>query len=141
MLGSFYRLDPGRARTAHYSVNSNDACPQGPGTATDVDWYRSGVRTAWKMSGRSPALRLIDVATTRRGDRSPEGFVVGRSRLATVRARLPPARLMHPSGSLVLGPTLLSVTKVTGYDNWVDYGFWFDRRGLLVALETDRGGC
>jgi hypothetical protein len=141
VLGSPYRLDAGRARTAHYTINANDACPQGPGTAADVDWYRSGVRTAWKMYGRSAALKLIDVATTRRGDRSPEGFVVGRARLAAVRARLPRARVMHPTGSLVLGRTLLSVTKVTGYDNWVDYGFWFDARGVLVALETDAGGC
>jgi hypothetical protein len=37
--------------------------------------------------------------------------------------------------------TWLSITKVVGYDDWVDYGFWFDARGRLVALETDRGGC
>jgi len=141
VLGSPYRLDGGRARKAHYAINANNACPQGPGTAADVDWYRSGVRTAWKMSGRDPQLKLIDVATTRKGDRSPEGFVVGRATLAQVRARLPRAQRLHPSGSLVLGPTLLSVTKVTGYDNWVDYGFWFDAAGRLVALETDRGGC
>jgi hypothetical protein len=140
-LGSFYRQDAARARTQHFSVNDNNACPQGPGTAAQVDWYRNGVRVAWKEYGSSPALRLIDVATTRRGDRSPEGFVVGRATLAQVRTRLPKAKLMHPSGLLILGPTLLSITKVVGYDNWVDYGFWFSASGRLVALETDRGGC
>ena len=128
-------------RTRHFGVNANNACPQGPGTAARVDWYRGGVRVAWKQYGPSPALRLIDVATTRRGDRSPEGFVVGRSTLAQVLKRLPKAKLMQPAGSLILGATLLSITKVTGYDNWVDYGFWFDVKGRLVALETDRGGC
>src|SRR5262249_25882723 len=105
------------------------------------DWYRSGVRTAWKTYGADPRLKLIDVATTRRGNRSPEGFVVGRASLHAVRARLPKARVLHPKGSLVLGPTLVSVTKVTGYDNWVAYGFWSDAGGRLVALEPDRGGC
>jgi hypothetical protein len=99
------------------------------------------VRVSWKTFGADGALRLIDVATNRRGDRSPEGFVVGRATLAQVRKRLPKAKLMHPQGSLVLGPTLLSITNVVGYDNWVDYGFWFDRHGRLIALETDRGGC
>ena len=141
VLSSLYRLDAGRSRTVRYAINVNNACPQGPGTAAVVDWYRDGVRTSWKAYGPDPRLRLIDVATTRRGDRSPEGFVVGRSSLRAVRARVPRAKLMHPEGSLILGPTLLSVTKVVGYDNWVDYGFWFDRRGRLVALETDRGGC
>jgi hypothetical protein len=141
LLGSPYRLAPGRARTAHYTINSGNACPHGPGTAATVDWYRNGVRTAWKAFGASPQLRLIDVATTRRGDSSPEGFVVGRSTFAGVHARLPRAKILHPVGSLILGSTLLSVTRVTGYDNWADYGFWFDRRGRLVALETDRGGC
>ena len=141
LLGAPYRLDPGRARTVRYSINSGDSCPQGPGTAFAVDWYPSGVRTAWKAWGRSRQLRLIDVATTRRRDRSPEGFAVGRARVAAVRARFPHAQLLHPVGSLILGPTLVSVTRVTGYDNWVDYGFWFDARGRLIALETDRGGC
>ena len=140
-LGTNYRLDDGRARTQYFSVNDNNACPQGPGTAARVDWYRGGVRVAWKAFGSSPALRLIDVATTRRGDRSPEGFAVGRATLAEIRRRLPKAKVLHPSGSLVLGPTLLSTTKVVGYDNWVDYGFWFDRAGRLIALETDRGCC
>jgi hypothetical protein len=140
-LESPYRLDPQRARTRHYAVNDNNACAQGPGTAAQVDWYRGGVRVAWKAYGNSSGLRLIDVATTRGGDRSPEGFVVGKATLREVRARLPKAKLLHPVGSLILGPTLLSITKVTGYDNWVDYGFWFDRQGRLMALETDRGGC
>jgi hypothetical protein len=141
ILESRYRLDHGRARTVRYAINANNACPQGPGTAAEVDWYRDGVRTAWKAYGADPALRLIDVATTRRCDRSPEGFVVGRSRFRAVRARLPRAKLVHPEGALILGPTMLSITKVVGYDNWVDYAFWFDRAGRLVALETDRGGC
>ena len=115
--------------------------PAGAGNGRDGRLVPDGVRTAWKAWGPSPQVRLIDVATTRPGDRSPEGFAVGRSTLAAVRARLARAKVMHPVGSLILGPTLLSVTRVTGYDNWVDYGFWFDRRGRLVALETDRGGC
>ena len=140
-LESAERVDPGRVRTAHFKVNDNNGCPQGPGTASRVDWYRGGVRVAWKQYGGSARRLLIDVATTRVGDRSPEGFVVGRSTLRAVRARLPRAKVLHPRGSLVLGRTLVSVTKVVGYDNWIDFGFWFDARGRLVALETDRGGC
>jgi hypothetical protein len=140
-LQSAERVDPGLTRTQRFKVNDNDGCPQGPGTASRVDWYRGGVRVAWKQYGASPERRLIDVATTRVGDRSPEGFVVGRATLAQVRARLPRAKVLHPEGSLVLGRTLVSVTKIVGYDNWIDFGFWFDARGRLVALETDRGGC
>jgi hypothetical protein len=129
-------------KTRHFTINANNACPQGPGTASDVDWYANGVRTSWKQIGRAEvALKLIDVATTRRGDRSSDGFTIGRSTLAQVRARHPKAQLLHPQGLLVLGPTMLSITKVTGYDRWVDIGYWFDARGRLVALETDAGGC
>jgi hypothetical protein len=140
-LQSVERVDPGRVRSQRFKVNENSGCPQGPGTASRVDWYRGGVRVAWKQYGGSVERRLIDVATTRRGDRSPEGFVVGRSTLSAVRARLPRAKVLHPAGSLVLGRTLVSVTRIVGYDNWIDFGFWFDARGRLVALETDRGGC
>jgi hypothetical protein len=125
----------------HFAINANDACPQGPGTASEIDWYRGGVRTAWKQIGRAPQLKLIDVATTRRGDRSSDGFAIGRATIAQVRARHPKAQLLHPEGVLVLGPTLLSITRPTGYDRWVDLGYWFDKSGRLIALETDAGGC
>ena len=67
--------------------------------------------------------------------------MIGRATFARVRARHPKAEVLKPEGALVLGKTLLSVRRITGYSTWVDLGYWFDARDRLVALETHAGRC
>src|SRR5712691_5441833 len=59
-----------------------------------IDFYRD-VRVAWQFSPNARRSALVDVATSRIGDRSAEGFVVGRTRLSTV-LRRHPQRPQHP---------------------------------------------
>lgn len=136
-----YVRAPGLVRSRHFKLNEQHGCPQGPGTASIVDTYRDGQRVAWRAVGDDSRLQIIDVATTRRGDRTGEGFTVGTSTIADVRGRHPTAAVLHPAGILALGRTLVSITRVTGYNSWIDLGYWFDGRGRLVALEVDAGGC
>lgn len=136
-----YHRGPGLLRSQRYKINDQHGCPQGPGTASIVDTYRDGQRVAWRAVGDDKRLQIIDVATTRKGDRTGEGFTIGRSTIADVRRRHPTAAILHPSGVLTFGGTLVSITRVTGYESWIDLGYWFDRRGRLVALEVDAGGC
>ena len=131
----------GLVGSRRFKVNEQHGCPQGPGTASIVDTYRNGQRVAWRAVGGDGRLQIIDVATTRTGDRTGEGFAVGTSRIADVRRRHPTAAVLHPVGVLALGSILVSITRVTGYNSWIDLGYWFDARGRLVALEVDAGGC
>jgi len=59
-------------------------------------------------------------------------------------------RRLHPNGVLSypgaddryrLGKTAVTVTHQTGSESWVSIVYWFDRRGVLVGLETSAGGC
>jgi hypothetical protein len=136
-----YVRAPGLVASRRFRVNEQHGCPRGPGTASIVDTYRDGQRVAWRAVGDDGRLQIIDVATTRAGDRTGEGFVVGRSTIVDVRRRHPTAQVLHPAGVLTLGRTLVSITRVTGYESWIDLGYWFDGRGRLVALEVDAGGC
>ena len=136
-----YHRGAGLVHSQRYRINDQHGCPQGPGTASIVDTYRDGQRVAWRAVGDDGRLQIIDVATTRKGDRTGEGFTIGRSMIADVRHRHPSAAILHPSGVLVFGSTLVSITRVTGYESWIDLGYWFDGRGRLVALEVDAGGC
>ncbi len=136
-----YERGTGLVRSQRFRINDQQGCPQGPGTASIVDTYRDGQRVAWRAVGRDKRLQLIDVATTRKGDRTGEGFTIGTSTIADVRRRHPTADVLHPTGVLTLGKTLVSITRVTGYESWIDLGLWFDGRGRLVALEVDAGGC
>jgi hypothetical protein len=136
-----YVRGAGLVGSRRFKLNEQHGCPQGPGTASIVDTYRDGQRVSWRAVGDDPRLHIIDVATTRKGDRTGEGFAVGTSTIADVRRRHPTAAVLHPIGVLALGRTLVSITRVTGYNSWIDLGYWFDRRGRLVALEVDAGGC
>jgi hypothetical protein len=136
-----YVRGAGLATSRRFKLNEQHGCPQGPGTASIVDTYRDGQRVAWRAVGDDSRLQIIDVATTHKGDRTGEGFAVGTSTIADVRRRHPTAAVLHPAGILALGRTLVSITRVTGYNSWIDLGYWFDARGRLVALEVDAGGC
>ncbi len=136
-----YERGSGLVRSQRFTINKHQGCPQGPGTASIVDTYRNGQRVAWRAVGADKRLQIIDVATTRKGDRTGEGFTIGRSTIVDVRRRHATAAVLHPKGVLILGRTLVSITRITGYESWVDLGLWFDGRGRLVALEVDAGGC
>jgi hypothetical protein len=109
------------------------------GAATRIDHYL-GVRVAWRDVGRG-RLRLIDVATSRAGDRSSDGFVVESSRRGDVRRRHPGAAVAYGKGPLALGATSLTVLRRTGKEGFSTLVYWFDARGVLTALETFAGGC
>ena len=100
-----YHRGAGLVRSQRFKINDQHGCPQGPGTASIVDTYRNGQRVAWRAVGDDKRLQIIDVATTRKGDRTGEGFTIGRSTIADVRHRHPNADVLHPSGVLTFGKT------------------------------------
>jgi hypothetical protein len=133
---------PGRVRSERYRANDGPGCSSGPETASRIDYYR-GVRVSW--SGfRVPWIKggfLSDVATSRAGDASGDGFVIGESTLGAVRAAHFHARLTRPRRRFVLGRTALTVHRRTGDESFSYFTYWFDRAGMLVALQTGIGGC
>ena len=104
-----------------------------------IDFYRD-VRVAWVFAPNARHSVLADVATSRIGDRSAEGFVVGKTRLSTV-LRRHPQRPRYPRWPGSLGVTELTVERKTGEESsaWLDY--WFDAANVLAAIETGIGGC
>jgi hypothetical protein len=111
----------------------------GVGSATQIDYYR-GLRTAWRSNGKG-RLYLIDVATSRAGDRSSDGFVVELSTRGAVQRRHPGARLAYSNGPLALGAASITVLRRTGKETFDTLVYWFDARGVLSALEAFAGGC
>ena len=107
--------------------------------ATRIDYYR-GLRVAWR-SGAKGRLYLVDVATSRAGDRSGDGFVIGSSLVKKVRARHRGARVAFGKGPLALGASSLTVLRRTGKETFATLAYWFDARGVLTALEAFAGGC
>jgi hypothetical protein len=67
-LGQHYVQRAGLVRFERYPGNAGPGCVAGVGSATRIDYYR-GLRVAWR-SGLGGRLYLIDIATTRAGDRS-----------------------------------------------------------------------
>ena len=92
-LGQHYVQRAGLVRFERYPGNAGPGCVAGVGSATRIDYYR-GLRVAWR-SGVGGRLYLIDVATTRAGDRSADGFVVGSSPIRQVRHRHAGARFAY----------------------------------------------
>jgi hypothetical protein len=133
-IGMKYRRGVGRTGTQAFSRSGS--CVNGPASASQIDRY-SGLRTAWRNG------RLFDVATRRVGDRTVSGFVIGRSRVAGVRAKVGSAAILdrHSSERFRLAPVSLSVSQRTGAATYRALTYWFSRRGLLVALETKVGRC
>jgi hypothetical protein len=141
-LGQDLVVRPGLLRTVRYPENDGPGCTLGPETASRIDWYR-GLRVSWSGVGVPSIKRpfLSDVATTRRGVRSGNGFVIGRSTLRAVRAAHFRARVERGRGRFALGRTSLTVSRKTGYEAWNYFTYWFDRAGRLAALQTGAGGC
>jgi len=138
-LGQRYVQRAGLVRFERYPGNAGPGCVRGVGSATRIDYYR-GLRVAWR-SGVTGRLHLIDVATTRAGDRSGDGFVVGSSPIRQVRRRHPGARFAYGKGPLALGATSVTLFRRTGKERFGMLVYWFDARGALTALEALAGGC
>jgi Glycosyl transferase family 2 len=139
-LGQRYVQRPGVVRVERHPENNRPGCSLGPRSASRIEWYR-GLRLSWRGLGADKGLHLIDVATTRQGDRTGDGLTVGRSRLAAVRRARPNGTLSYSVDRYRLGRTLLTVVRSTGEESWISMLFWFDRRDVLVALETGESGC
>jgi hypothetical protein len=146
-IGMDRRVDPGLVRTVRVPKN---ALAQGclsfipHESAAVIDHYR-GIRLAWLGVGKG-RFYLNGVATTRRGDRSLEGFEIGKTRFAAVRALYrkghhSTARELVTWGPDRLGAFFWSVYVPTGYETGDTLTFWFSRDGRLVALETGGSGC
>jgi hypothetical protein len=138
-LGQGYVQRSGLVHVERYRGNAGPGCVSGVGSATRIDYYRE-LRVAWR-SGVSGRLYLIDVATSRAGDRSGDGFVVGSSLGAQVRRRHAGASFARGSGPLALGATSLTLFRRTGKETFVTLVYWFDAGGVLTALEAFAGGC
>ena len=138
-LGERYMRRAGLVRFERYPGNSGPGCVPGVAAATRIDYYR-GLRVAWR-SGARGRLYLVDVATSRAGDRSGDGFVIGNSGVEAVRRRHGGSRVAYGKGPLALGARSLTVFRRTGKETFVTLVYWFDARGVLTALEAFAGGC
>ncbi len=138
-LGQAYVQRPWLVRFERHPGNDGPGCDFGPRTASRIDYYRT-LRLSWRGLGPRK-LYLIDVATWRTGNRSGDGFVIGRARFGAVRRAHPKAALSFPVGPFKLGRTALTLIRTTGPETWVTFTYWFDRRGSLIALETSAAGC
>jgi hypothetical protein len=138
-LGQRYAVRPGLVRSERFPANSGPGCVPTVGSASRIDYYR-GLRVAWRSNSRG-RLYLIDVATSRAGDRSADGFVVGLSTRGAVQRRHPVARLSYTRGPLALGAASITILRRTGKETFDTLVYWFDAQGTLTALETFAGGC
>jgi hypothetical protein len=112
-----------------------------PENASLVDYY-SGLRLGW-TGNASSGFRLLDVASTRAGDRTDAGFVVGASTLAQVHKRYPKAKVQKPTQwhGTALGSRVVVVYFPKGAEFGSNMLYWFDSRGVLRAIETNDSGC
>jgi len=111
------------------------------GEARHLFWAKSPRGEPSSTSYHPLICHLIDVATTRAGDRSGDGFVVGSSPIRQVRHRHEGARFAYGTRPLALGATSLTLFRRTGKETFATLVYWFDARGVLTALEALAGGC
>jgi hypothetical protein len=99
----------------------------------------------WKLGQRFADSRgrlyLVDVATSRAGDRSADGFVVAVSTRGAVRHQHPGVAVSYAQRPLALGASSLTVIHRTGKETFDELVYWFDAQGTLTALEALAGGC
>jgi len=112
-----------------------------PENASLVDYY-PGLQLGW-TGDRANGFRLLDVASSKAGDRTEAGFVVGGSTLAQVRKRYPSARPQAPTKwhGTALGSRVVVVYFPKGAEFGENMLYWFDGRGVLRAIETNDAGC
>jgi hypothetical protein len=138
-LGQRYAVWPGLVRSERFAANGGPGCVSSVTSATRIDFYR-GLRVAWRADAHG-RLYLSDVATSRAGDRSADGFVVAVSARGAVRRKHPGAAVSSAQGPLVLGASSLNVIQRTGKETFDELVYWFDAQGALTALEALAGGC
>jgi Tol biopolymer transport system component len=137
-IGARRRVRRDFLRSERHRRNDLGGCVAGPETASLIDYY-VGFRVS-SVKGRRGFI-VFDVSTSRAGDRSSHGFVIGQSRLRSVRARFPRALVSRRQSRYVLGKTSLWVYRRTGYESSEYLAYWFDGQGMLVALQTGESGC
>jgi hypothetical protein len=129
----------GLVRSVRQKSPYGAGCVPNVAAARRIDYYR-GLRVAW-VPGTGGKLRLFDVATSRAGDRSADGFVIEQSTRGAVRRHHPAATSAFGKGPLSLGASSLTVFRHTGKETFTTLVYWFDAGGVLSALETFAGGC
>ena len=139
-LGQKYRQGTRLLRSDRYPANDAPGCDLGPRSASLIDYY-PGLRLAWRGGRKRQSLYLIDVATSRTGDRSGDGFIVGHNRLGDVRRVHPKVPVDHPRNPFALGRSAVTLIRKTGDETWISFTYWFDAHGVLAALETQAAGC
>jgi hypothetical protein len=138
-LGQRYAVRSGLVRSQRLAANGGPGCVSSASSATRIDFYR-GLRVAWRADSHG-RLYLIDVATSRAGDRSGDGFVVEVSTRGAVRRKHPGAAISYAQGPLALGASSVTVIHRTGKETFDELVYWFDAQGTLTALEALAGGC
>ena len=138
-LGQRYARRAGLVQSERFPVNAGPGCVPTVAAATRIDYYR-GLRVAWR-SGVDGRLYLVDVATSRAGDRSGDGFAIAVSTRREVRARHPGGSFAYGKGQFALGATSITLLRRTGQETFATLVYWFDARGVLTALEAFAGGC
>lgn len=131
----------GLLRSERHRENDQGGCIGGPVQASRVDYY-AGLRVSWIFFARKPRSALVEIATTRRGSRSGDGFAIGKATFAAVRRAHPNAFVARRDlGPYALGRTRVGVYRKTGYESGQYLDYWFDRRGVLAGLSTGLSGC
>jgi hypothetical protein len=122
-LGMARRVWPGLIRSTHRLDD---------GIELRTDYYRD-LRLVWYYGGR-----LMDIATTRPGDRSSVGLVVGRSTLKATRAKYPKAPTKWRGAWLPepLGTSAVAIVRTAPGDLVFALYYWFDVSGKLIGIEV-----
>jgi hypothetical protein len=138
-LGQRYAARSGLVRSQRLVANGGPGCVSSASSATRIDFYR-GLRVAWSADSHG-RLYLVDIATSRAGDRSADGFVVAVSTRGAVRRKHPGATVSYAHCPFALGASSLTVIHRTGKETFDELVYWFDAQGTLTALEAFAGGC
>lgn len=111
------------------------SCPRSFWDAERVDIYTDHITVAWEGGV------LAAVRTLLHGDRSPDGFVIGKTKLGTVRARHRQSRLQDEVDAFSGGTARTLVVSSPTAAGKADIRYRFDSRGVLDALETSMRRC
>lgn len=139
VIGGRYKRAAGLIRSELHPENADGGCIAGPITAVRIDYYR-GMRLSW-VDFYKGGLGLIDAATTRVGDHTSKGLVIGRHTLRDARRLYPQADLRAQRDAYDLGSKTLTAYRSTGEEAGIYLIMWFDTADRLVALQTGTGGC
>jgi hypothetical protein len=133
-IGMRRTIFSGLMREIRHQENDAGGCSGGFLQDSFVDVYpRLRLGYVFTVGG---GTYLDTIATTRPGDRTSLGFVVGKSTLAQLRSKHSGLRL-----SRHLGGSTLSLYHQTGYEAGAHLTYGFNATGTLVRLETGVGGC